>query len=235
MCSFLGFCNYYCKFIHCYAQIAKPQNKLISGNQAKTKQAKLSLDEKCEQAFKALKDICSRIPVLAYADYTKSFWVHTDTSKLGFGAVLYQEQDDGSTRVIAFASRSLSNSEQRCHSSKLEFLALKWAIHDQYHEYFYDSNCEVYTDNNLLTYIMSSAKLDATAQRWVASLATYHFQIFYQSEKQNIEADALSWIEWSNDDAAATLEQGCVLKSLLSLVPNDTLLVRLPILIWALR
>ena len=105
--------------------------------------------------------------------------MHTDASELGLGAVLYQEQDDGTTRVIAFASHSLSNSEQRYHSSKLEFFALKWAIHDRFHVYLYGSNFEVYTDNNPLTYIMSSAKLDATAQRWVASLATYHFKIFY--------------------------------------------------------
>ena len=83
MHSFLGFCNYYHKFIHRYTQIAKPLYKLISGNQAKTKQAKLSWDEKCEQAFKTLKDICSCTPVLAYADYTKSFRVHTDASELG--------------------------------------------------------------------------------------------------------------------------------------------------------
>ena len=73
MCSFLGFCNYYCKFIHRYTQIAKPLYKLISGDWTKTKQAKSSWDEKCEQAFKALKDICSCTPVLAYAGYTKSF------------------------------------------------------------------------------------------------------------------------------------------------------------------
>ena len=164
MRSFLGFCNYYLKFIHCNAQIAKPLYKLISGDQAKTKQAKLSWDEKCEQAFKALKDICSHTPVLAYADYTKSFRVHTDASEVGLGAVLYQEQDDGTTRVMAFASRSLLNSEQRYHSSKLEFLALKWAIHDRFHEYLDGSNFEVYTDKNPLTYIMSLAKLDATAQ-----------------------------------------------------------------------
>ena len=112
MHSFLGFCNYYCKFIHRYAQITKPLYKLISGDQAKTKQAKLSWDEKCEQAFKALKDICSCTPVLACADYTRSFRVHTDASELGLGAVLYQEQDYGTIRVIAFASHSLSNSEQ---------------------------------------------------------------------------------------------------------------------------
>ena len=150
--------------------------------------------------------------------------MHTDASELGLGPVLYQEQDDGTTRVMAFASRSLSNSEQRYNSSKLEFLAMKWAIHDWFHEYLYGSNFEVYTDNNPLTYIMSLAKLDATAQQWVASLATYNFKIFYRSGKQNIEADALSQIEWSNNDVAATLEQGCVLKSLLPLVPNDIII-----------
>ena len=90
--------------------------------------------------------------------------MHPSVSLLGLGAVLYQQQDDGTTRVIAFASRSLSNFEQRYHSSKLEFLALKWAIHERFHEYLCGSNFEVYTDNNPLTYIMSSAKLDATAQ-----------------------------------------------------------------------
>ena len=223
MCSFLGFCNYYHKFIHRYAQIAKPLYKLISGDQAKTKQAQLYWDKKCEQAFKSLKDICSCTPVLAYADYTKPFRVHTDASELGLGAVLYQDQDDGTTRVIVFASGSLSNSEQRYHSSKLEFLALKWAIHERFHEYLYGSNFEVYTNNNPLTYIMSSAKLDATVQRWVAALATYNFKIFYWSGKQNIEADALSQIEWSNSDVAAILEQGCVLESSLPLVPNDNI------------
>ena len=73
MHSFLGSCNYYHKFIHRYAQIAKPLYKLISSDQAKTKQSKLFWDEKCEQAFKALKNICSHTPVLAYADYTKPF------------------------------------------------------------------------------------------------------------------------------------------------------------------
>ena len=70
---------------------------------------------------------------------------------------------------------------------------------------------------------MSSAKLDATAQWWVASLAMYNFKIFYQSGKQNIEADALSQIEWSNSDVAATLEQECILESSLPLIPNDTI------------
>ena len=82
----------------------------------------------------------------------------------------------------------------------------------------------MYTDNNPLTYIMSTTKLDTTAQRWVASLATYNFKVFYRSGKQNIEADALSRIEWSNRDVAATLKKACILESPLPLIPHDPII-----------
>ena len=158
----------------------------------------------------------------------KPFRVHTDASELRLGTVLYQRQEDQTLRVIAFASRSLSNSEKCYHSSKLEFLALKWAIHEQFHEYLYGSAFEVYTDNNPLTYIMTTVKLDATTQRWVAVLASYTFKIFYQSGKQNVEADALSHIEWDKEDVVAVLEQGCCLESSLPLVPPQPVLPRPP-------
>ena len=103
----------------------------------------------------------------------------TDTSEQGLGAVLYQDQDDGTTRVIAYVSRNLSKSEKKYHFSKLEFLVLKWSICECFHEYLYGRNFEVYTDNNLLTLILTSAELDATGQRWVASLANYDFTIHY--------------------------------------------------------
>ena len=57
---------------------------------------------------------------------------------------------------------------------------------------------EVYMDNNPLTYILTTAKLDATGQRWIASLANYNFKIFYRSGKCNVEADVSSRIPWEN-------------------------------------
>ena len=94
--------------------------------------------------------------------------------------------------MIAFTSHSLSNIERNYPAHKLEFLALKWAITDRFHKYLYGGQFDVYTDNNPLTYILTSAKLDGTGQRWVASLANYGFQIFYKSGKSNVEVDALS-------------------------------------------
>ena len=80
----------------------------------------------------------------------------------------------------------------------MEFLALKWSVTERFHEYLYGGHFEVYTDNNPLTYILTTAKLDATGQRCVASLVNYNLKIFYKSGKLNVEADALSRIPWEN-------------------------------------
>ena len=132
--------------------------------------------------------------------------------------VLYQWDDDNHQRVIAFASRSLSSTEKNYPAHKLEFLALKWAITDRFHEYLYGGQFDVYTDNNPLTYILTSAKLDVTGQRWVASLANYDFQIFYKSGKTNIEADALSRIP---RDGHAMLDKPTVKAIMLAIPYTD--------------
>ena len=212
--KFLGFTNYYRKFVYKYAQIARPLNKLISGENAKKKHRKVDWEEEQENSFCELKDACTKTPVLAYADYKKPFRVNTDASERGLGSVLYQKQDDSTFRVIAYASRSLSKTEKNYNAHKLEFLALKWAITERFHEYLYGGDFEVFTDNNPLTYVLTSAKLDATGQRWVASLANYNFKIFYRCGRSNIDADSLSRIplEVVQENHAQT---GPIVKSLL--------------------
>ena len=130
-------------------------------------------------------------PILAYADFTKLFKLHTDACGSGLGAVLYQTHEDGTDAVIAYASRSLSKAESYYPVHKLEFLALKWAAVKKIHEYLYGLAFDMYTDNNPLTYIFTTAKLDAASHHWVASLATYNFQLHYKAGKANIDADTL--------------------------------------------
>ena len=112
--------------------------------------------------------------------------------------------------MIAYASRSLNKAERRYDAHKLEFLALKWAVMDQFHEYLYGGNFDVYTDNNPLTYIMTSAKLDATGQRWVAALSLYNFQIYYRSGKTNTNADALSRIPWDRVEDSEVVKMDAI-------------------------
>ena len=100
---------------------------------------------------------------------------------------------DGHNKVIAYASRGLSKSEKNYPAHKLEFLALKWAITEKFSDYLVGKTFSVFTDNNPLTYILTSAKLHATGHRWVAALSAFQFSITYKPGKTNTDAvDALS-------------------------------------------
>ena len=78
-------------------------------------------------AFQHLKELLTSPPILGFADYDLPFELHTDASKLGLGAVLYQEQQ-GQKKVISYASRSLNPAEKNYPAHKLEFLALKYVM-----------------------------------------------------------------------------------------------------------
>jgi hypothetical protein len=193
---FLGFVGYYRRFIKGFACIARPLHDLLQGSSGpKNKKPKNKIPfvwgSVHDTAFQQLVDACCSAPVLGYADYSCPFRVHTDASLDGLGAVLYQVQD-GVDRVICYASRSLSKSEKNYPAHKLEFLALKWAVGEKFYDYLYGQEFEVRTDNNPLTYVLTSAKLDATGQRWVAELANFNFHLVYRSGKLNCDADALT-------------------------------------------
>lgn len=116
--------------------------------------------------------------------------------------MLYQRQE-GKLRVIAYGSRTLTPVEQNyhLHSGKLEFLALKRAICDKFCDYlFYAPSFLVYTDNNPLTYEMSTAKLTAVGHRWVGELADFRFVVKYRPGKANVDADTLSRLPFDIDN-----------------------------------
>ena len=104
-------------------------------------------EQECQEGFDKLKELCTSTPILAYVDFGKPFKLHADASILSLEAVLYQEQG-GVEKVISYASQLLSKSESKYPIHKLEFLCLKWAIIDQFHEYLYGNTFDVYTHNN---------------------------------------------------------------------------------------
>ena len=105
---------------------------------------------------------------------------------------------------VAFGSRELKGGEAKYHSSKLEFLALKWAIMEQFREYLQYRPFTVLMDNNLLTYILTTPNLDALGHRWVTTLAGYNMTIKYLKGSDNKMADALSRIEARLDPDTVT-------------------------------
>ena len=150
---------------------------------------------------------------LVFPDFTEPFILHCDASEKGLGAVLYQKRE-GKPRVISYASRTLTDPERNyhLHSGKLEFLALKWAVTERFSDYlcYGAAPFTVFTDNNPLTYVMSTAKLNATGLRWVAELANYQFIIRYKPGKLNGDADGLSRVCGSeSSDPLEALEKEC--------------------------
>ena len=139
----------------------------------------MSLSKEALEAFKALKQACMNSPVLAFADYTKDFLLEMDASKEGLGAVFSQKQEDGWFHPVAYGSWVLITHEKNYHSMNLEFLALKWVVMEHFKEYLLYQPFLVKTDNNLLTYIMTTPNLYATGHQWVSALAKYDFQLEY--------------------------------------------------------
>ena len=146
------------------------------------------------ESFNKLKDALTSAPVLAYPDYSKPLILETDASLKGLGAVLTQEDDEGNFHIISYASHTLKLyecSRRNYSSAKLELLALKWAVCENFKDYLIGSKFTVLTDNNPLTYICTSC-LGAAQICWLSDLVLFDFEIKYRAGKSNQVADALS-------------------------------------------
>lgn len=199
--SFLGLCSYYRRFVKGFSKFSAPLNDLLIGHGVK-KFRKTTVDkefsdrwsEECESSFQLLKEKLVTAPVLGYPDFDLGFQLEIDASLHGLGAVLSQKQRDGSSRVIAYASRKLKQNERNMKnysSQKLEFLAMHWAVTKKFRDYLYGARFQVFTDNNPLSYILTGKK-SVCEFSWVAELADFDFEITYRSGKSNLSADSLS-------------------------------------------
>ena len=181
----VGLLSVYRRFVPHFAKVAQPLYDLLKqkggGQVSKTKL--VNWTEEHQKTTEKLIDIITSFRVMAYPDFEKPFVLHTDASYDGLGAVLYQQQED-EMKVIAYASRSLSPAEKNYHSNKLEFLCMKWAICGPFHDYlYYADSFTTLTDNNPLTHVMTTPRLNATSQRWVNELTDYNFDIKYRPGK----------------------------------------------------
>jgi hypothetical protein len=221
----LGLLGYYRKYIADFSRRAKPLFELLVQKESSKQKAKKSGKQKKkgshsqghvsssqqvvfvwtdlhQSRLEELIDVLVSPPVIAFPDFEAPFILHTDASQEGLAAIVYQKRGDR-LAVIAYGSRTLTPAEKNyhLHSGKLEFLALKWAVCDRFRDYlYYAPYTDVYTDNNPLTYALTSAKLDATRQRWVAELADFNLKLHYKPGKQNSDADALSRLPLDVED-----------------------------------
>ena len=207
--QFLGLSGFLRRYIKDYAIIARPITDLLQGysNKKQSKSSNLKLEKEHfvwgkdqQAAFNKLKQVIAKDVTLAFPNFDLPFKLSCDASRNGLGGWLEQVQPNGKYRPIAFASKKTSNAERQYPVHKIEFLALKWCVTEKFKDYLYGKSFVIYTDNNPLTYVLKSAKLDATSQRWLSQLEQYDFTIEYKPGVNNIVADALSRIYDTEED-----------------------------------
>ena len=203
--GFVILVEHYRYFIKDFAQIADPLHEYAQGDTAKKKEW-VVLNEAARNALQQLKKAVMSAQVLAYPYPNKEYLLKMDASKLRLGAVLSQKQSNGRYHPVAFRSRALHSAEVNYHSTKQEFLAMKWSI-EHYQTYL------------LGCHFLTSPNMDATKQRWINELVKYDFSPEYQKGKNNTMVDALSRI---SDECLSNEEAGKVLESVPIITGDDT-------------
>ena len=194
--AFCGLVGHYQHFIKGFTHIARPLYDVLG---KEVKMGLVQLPPEVWEVVRILKNKIQLAPMLVLPDFDKPFLLETDASKEGLGVVLSQKQDDGRYQSIAFGSCSLTPAEKNYHSSKLEFLTLKWSMMEHFKEYLVCAPFVVRTDNNPLTYVLTTPNLDTMGHRWVGALASFEFSLEYQKGMDNGAANALSQVPVNHD------------------------------------
>jgi RNase H-like domain found in reverse transcriptase/Reverse transcriptase (RNA-dependent DNA polymerase) len=186
--SFLGFVNFYRRFIKDFSHHARPLFNLTK-NDVKWK---WSADE--QSAFNTLKSLITSAPILTSPDNCRPFRIEADSSDFAMGAVLSQQSpDDDKWHPVAFLSKSLSVVERNYEIHDKEMLAIIRAMEEWRH--FLEGaehQFEVWTDHKNLQYFMSAKKLDRRQARWSLYLARFDFLLHHRPGKSMGKPDALS-------------------------------------------
>ena len=194
--SFLGFCNYYRKFIRQYARLVVPLEKLVkdscSSSWHKMKRTKIVLNEEHISSIQILKESLCSSPVLVHPNKVDRFILDTDASHYCIGAVLSQIQN-GEEKVISFASKKLTETEQFYCTTRKELLAIVTFIR-QFKHYLYGTKFLLRTDHKSITWMMNDSKSINTSQyfNWKNELSLYNFDIEHRPGDKHCNADFLS-------------------------------------------
>ena len=192
--SFLGFANFFRRFVPGFASISAPLDIL-------RKTPSFTLDNTQECAFNTLKTVLHAAPLLAFPDFSRPCGLATDASSTGIGAVLLQpptdhgnqwpEPLDANCKVVAFFSRALTSSERNYATNKRELLAVVFGL-EKCRYYLWGRKFTLFTDHRSLTFLFSQRDISALLARWYDEIMEFSFDIQHIPGVSNILPDALS-------------------------------------------
>ncbi|KAG1928308.1 retrotransposable element [Pimephales promelas] len=185
---FLGFANFYRRFIRNFSQVAAPLTALTSVKSS------FRWSDAAQTAFDRLKTLFTTAPILLTPDVSRQFIVEVDASEVGVGAVLSQRSAaDGKVHPCAFFSHRLSPAERNYDVGNRELLAIRLAL-GEWRQWLEGSTVPflVWTDHRNLEYIRSAKRLNARQARWALFFTRFDFSISYRPGSKNVKPDALS-------------------------------------------
>ena len=182
--SFLGLAGYYRRYVKGFAAIAAPLHALTR------KDAVFHWCEDCQAAFDRLKTLLTTSPITTFPDFSQAFCLYTDASTAGLGAILAQVRD-GKERIICCASRALNQAKKSYPATKLECLAIVWAV-AKFRPYLMAMPFEVFTDHYALQWLKTMHTGSALLHRWSAALEEYDFTVHHRPGKVQTHVEGLS-------------------------------------------
>lgn len=183
----LGVLQYYRRFIKDFSSISAPITALLHNRK---KGQPITWTPEADRAFKTLKERLTTAPVLSSPNFTKPFFIQTDASDYGLGAVLFQEED-GFEHPIAYASRTLSKAEKKYTVTEKECLGVLFGI-EYFRPYVEGTRFTVLTDHASLVWLRNIKEPASRLARWCVRLSQFEFDIKYRKGSSNVPADYAS-------------------------------------------
>ena len=187
--SFVSLCSYYRRFIRNFSTLTAPLTDLVH-----TKQRKFTWTSECESIFAHMKTLMTTAPILVYPDFSKAFYISTDASNIGLGAILFQYDSNNLERVISYASRSLLPAERNYSATHKEGLGVIWAATKKFHPYVYGQKFYIITDHKPLVHLFKVRDSTGRLYRWSIKLQEYDYEIIYKPGRSHTNVDVLSRI-----------------------------------------
>ena len=221
--AFLGAINYYGKYIQDFSTISNPLFKLLR------KGVEWAWSNEQNDSFLKLKKCLTEAPVLMIYNRELPLKLDTDASSYGLGAVLSHVFPDGSERPIAYASRSLNESEIRYSQVDKEGAAIIFAL-NKFQQYLLGRRFQLVVDNKAISRIFHPDKqLPGVAanrlSRWAIIMTNYDFEITFRHSEEHGNADMLSRLPLKVHDEPSEDEKALYIESS-SFVPvvSDTII-----------
>jgi hypothetical protein len=196
--SFLGFCNFYRRFIRNYSRIAAPLTQLTKKDHV------FNFNADCVRAFEELQKTLTNAPLLTHFEVDQHCLLETDASDTVIAAVFSQQGLDGEWHPVAYFSKSMAPAEMNYPIHDKEMLAIVRAFEHWRSELEgTDHLVEVLTDHKALEYFMSTKALSARQARWAEVLSRYNFKILYRPGSTNT-ADPLTRMDTDTANLTCT-------------------------------